>query len=339
MIHSSSIRRPSLLRPAFTLAEVMFAVMILGIGFIMVAAIFPVALQQAKDSRDTCQASLVAQRAFQIIKMRATAPSNSAAMPSNYNFNPGTGTWTNNAQDWLGTPDMSGRSPYWEMIKGDTIDSQNPGYAWTSIYRRTTTPTGAPNDFALVYVFVCSPQVKQAFEITGSNSDITTSSSSTLPNLAPRLVRFRVLPETILSGGGVEFDNNPAVGQVLANHKYDYQAAAPGAFLVVADAGGSAAPDTTVPAGRVYRLNALAPASGSYTTHTWTLQLGNNDVSNVSPTGTWCRGWLVGNSLVSNPSGLANGNFRGLDPDVPTANAYDGSAQDIALYLSYIRVR
>src|SRR5438477_2700389 len=39
-------------RRGFSFAEVMFAVIILGIGFIMIAAIFPVAIQQGKATND-----------------------------------------------------------------------------------------------------------------------------------------------------------------------------------------------------------------------------------------------------------------------------------------------
>src|SRR5262245_7973582 len=49
----SNLRR----RRAFSFTEIMFAVIILGIGFIMVAAIFPVALQQAKTTSEETTAA------------------------------------------------------------------------------------------------------------------------------------------------------------------------------------------------------------------------------------------------------------------------------------------
>ena len=46
-------------RPGFTFTEILFAVMILGIGFIMVAAIFPVAIQQTEaNNQETIAASI-----------------------------------------------------------------------------------------------------------------------------------------------------------------------------------------------------------------------------------------------------------------------------------------
>src|SRR5205823_11634391 len=44
-------------RPGFSFTEVLFAVMILGIGFIMVAAIFPVAIQQTSNSSQESNAA------------------------------------------------------------------------------------------------------------------------------------------------------------------------------------------------------------------------------------------------------------------------------------------
>src|SRR5437764_1363053 len=63
---TSSLRlsvSPSLL-PGFSFAEVMFAVIVLGIGFIMIAAVFPVSIQQSKatiyDTSDVVGATAAA---------------------------------------------------------------------------------------------------------------------------------------------------------------------------------------------------------------------------------------------------------------------------------------
>src|SRR3954463_6543668 len=47
-------------RTAFSFTEILFAVMILGIGFIMVAAMFPVALQQTENSTSDTNAANMA---------------------------------------------------------------------------------------------------------------------------------------------------------------------------------------------------------------------------------------------------------------------------------------
>lgn len=50
-------------RRAFSIVEVMFAIMILGIGFIMVAAIFPVGIQQGRDAVDETTGQTIARQA------------------------------------------------------------------------------------------------------------------------------------------------------------------------------------------------------------------------------------------------------------------------------------
>src|SRR3712207_3189828 len=52
----------------FSFAEVMFAVIILGIGFIMVAAIFPVAIQQTRMTVDETSAAAIARDAIALIQ-------------------------------------------------------------------------------------------------------------------------------------------------------------------------------------------------------------------------------------------------------------------------------
>ena len=61
MKSNNPILRPH--RLAFSLVEVLFAVMILGIGFIMVAAIFPVGIQQGRDAIDDTTGRTIARDA------------------------------------------------------------------------------------------------------------------------------------------------------------------------------------------------------------------------------------------------------------------------------------
>jgi hypothetical protein len=56
---SSIINHQSSMRRAFSFTEILFAVMILGIGFIMVAAMFPVAIQQTQATNDETVAASV----------------------------------------------------------------------------------------------------------------------------------------------------------------------------------------------------------------------------------------------------------------------------------------
>lgn len=51
----------------------MFAVVILGVGFIMIAAVFPVAIRMNAQSAEETQGSVVAQRAVQVLQSRASS--------------------------------------------------------------------------------------------------------------------------------------------------------------------------------------------------------------------------------------------------------------------------
>src|SRR5215218_4301657 len=59
-------------RRGFSFTEVLFAVMILGIGFIMVAAMFPVAIQQTRTTAEEGNAAAVARGAVKLIEENLT---------------------------------------------------------------------------------------------------------------------------------------------------------------------------------------------------------------------------------------------------------------------------
>src|SRR3954452_4683149 len=70
-------------RQAFSFAEVMFAVVILGIGFIMVAAIFPVAIQQTQTTNEESMGAAASREGMNSLLQ---APASIAFRP--FNFNP-----------------------------------------------------------------------------------------------------------------------------------------------------------------------------------------------------------------------------------------------------------
>src|SRR5690348_14150276 len=72
--------RPSpnrLMRRAFSFTEILFAVMILGIGFIMIAAVFPVAIKQTAQTGEESIGASVAREATATL----TSLNNSNLMP------------------------------------------------------------------------------------------------------------------------------------------------------------------------------------------------------------------------------------------------------------------
>ncbi len=65
------IRRPAR-RRAFSFAEVMFAVIILGVGFIMIAGLFPVAISQSKSNADETSSAVQRRRHADFVDAFAT---------------------------------------------------------------------------------------------------------------------------------------------------------------------------------------------------------------------------------------------------------------------------
>src|SRR5437870_2113109 len=60
------------LRAGFSFTEVLFAVMVLGIGFIMIAAMFPVTIRQTQTTMEETQAANMAKEAMAYLQSIAT---------------------------------------------------------------------------------------------------------------------------------------------------------------------------------------------------------------------------------------------------------------------------
>src|SRR5437870_2055266 len=63
---------PAFSRRGFTFTEVMFAVILLGIGFIMLAGMFPVAIQQTQTNVEESTASTIVQVAAHYLEQTLT---------------------------------------------------------------------------------------------------------------------------------------------------------------------------------------------------------------------------------------------------------------------------
>lgn len=226
---------PSVRRRGFSFAEVMFAVIIMGIGFIMVAAIFPVAIQQTRLTVDESTAAGVARQATAVLEQVVVSSETAAA--GNMPLFPSTVTSSGQPPSVFPIRPrgvMPGNSPppeLWDRVRGSLISASDPRFAWTMLYRRAT-----DSPFIQVYVFVLQQRARTTFD----NRDL----QGTPANLQPRRVTVRVVP------GVAPEPDTIAVTSPNPNQKSE----AEGAFLVVAD-GASA--------GYVYRLGTYrGPAGG-----------------------------------------------------------------------------
>src|SRR5947207_8516189 len=73
VIGHSPVRRPrARIRAGYSFTEVLFAVMVLGIGFIMIAAMFPVTIRQTQTTMEETQAANMAKEAMATLQQIAT---------------------------------------------------------------------------------------------------------------------------------------------------------------------------------------------------------------------------------------------------------------------------
>ncbi|CAN5459326.1 hypothetical protein BH10PLA1_BH10PLA1_05880 [soil metagenome] len=147
-------------RSAFTLIEVMFAIIILGLGLTMLAAIFPVAIRQTRDSVDETTAAAIGRAA--IAQLQQTLASQN--IPT-----------TNGAVQQFEGPER-------RDLYGNLICSTDPRYAWVPLYRRNN-----DEPFAQVFVFVVRNRNRPIYEPRIDlpyNPDDTTGNGATLDPVA-----------------------------------------------------------------------------------------------------------------------------------------------------------
>src|SRR5712671_3515627 len=133
-------------RRGFTFTEVMFAVILLGIGFIMLAGMFPVAIQQTQTNMQESTASTTVQAAHRYLEQTLTqADVQPTIVPGPYPY-PSFFRLTERCDNTgvYFAQDMT----LWDKLRGGFILSQDPRFAWTAIYKRN------PGDnFAQVIIF------------------------------------------------------------------------------------------------------------------------------------------------------------------------------------------
>jgi prepilin-type N-terminal cleavage/methylation domain-containing protein len=128
----------------FTFIEVLFAVIILGIGFIMIAGVFPVAIQQTAVVTSETQGSLITRDAIRRIQDIADAPISTGTQ----NYPPSTSTTSYSLfQPTNGT--VQAFSPnIMQALGSDCFYSSDRRFGWAGFYRRDSTTS----PFAQIFI-------------------------------------------------------------------------------------------------------------------------------------------------------------------------------------------
>ena len=211
------LRRPASARRGFSFAEVMFAVIILGIGFIMIAAIFPVAIQQTQTSGEESAAAAIAREAAATIgnapQIISPNPNIPASPPTGYPttlkiFPP---TVKNYVLGGAGTTPPPAvvvpfAGPRWDAIKDNIILPSDNRYAYVPFYRRENGASVAQLIVIAVEVrnrSVYSPSLDVSFPLPSTTTSVTTARGFPA-GPAPTPAFTTIYPDTITVAGAAE---------------------------------------------------------------------------------------------------------------------------------------
>jgi type II secretory pathway pseudopilin PulG len=295
-----------------TFLEVMFAVIILGIGFIMLAAIFPVAMQQQQGALESAQADAIFVNAKAVLTQLAGQKI--------------TGHPSNNQGPFLAeavspaTMVQRFDNPSWtNAIAGSVIDAANPHYAWCALYARSGGATG-PGSAVNVLLFALASRN----QTTLGQGDL----------VAPAGYGSNVEPQTV-TVNAVTPKGTPGTNTITFNADSNglYKAACPGAYVVMqAITGGKP---------YVYQLSELVNPSDLTT---WYISpahdLASSDpTSNPEEVTSPTVAWLIGrgfktvnsNSAVGPVGPVVTDGFSGNCQVIGFASSYDNPALAISI--------
>jgi type II secretory pathway pseudopilin PulG len=335
---------------AFTLVEVMFAVITLGIGLIMVAAIFPVAIQQRKLASEETTAAGSGASGMQVL---GDLGKQGAALAFPVTGNP-SAPYTGTVQPL--PPNL------WDAVRGNLILASDPRMAWVPLYRRDGSGTDGVADTAQVFVIGVQVRNTTVFDQAKDTVRLGTSPVAPFANLQPRAGRVIIdrIPNNAAGSTDPYYaDFRPMAASSNTTIQNNVNAIAEGMFIIItSDEIFTPAENIGRMNGRIYRLGAqrtdidasglvyeLAPGwdfkpdagadgilrnsfGGTSTTSTDDIvNIGGQDITpSATDTGTPADGagcWFVGR-------GFADPGTPG-DPPV-----FSGPAMDVAVYTGFI---
>jgi type II secretory pathway pseudopilin PulG len=290
---------------AFSFIEVLFAVILLGIGFIMIAGIFPVAIQQTAAVSNETQGTLVIQDAIR--KIQAAADATVATPNTTNNLFPVTGTLT---APIVAPFSSVAATNLMAAIGNDGLYSADPRFGWVGFYRRDS----VTSPFAQVFII--------ALQNTNFPKYLTTTATPAPvpPPIPPNL--YGTTPPTVATiGATFTYNTTTSVTQVALTNAPN---ATSNAFVLVAAAGTGPNPAPAGMIGRIFRLGInLSPGPG---TQVFDLQPGADvtsvDVATLTGTSFSANVFIIGAAPTPDASGGFTGPYTGPNQDIAAASAF-----------------
>jgi Tfp pilus assembly protein PilV len=357
IVHRSAFPR------AFSFIEIMFAVIILGIGFIMVAALFPVAIQQTQASSQDVTASAFAQSISQSLSstvssvdLPPTGQSATAGLAPIYMsfgltqaygssaLSPAVPASTLGPSPFTSNPVLAANWTLWSKISGSLISSTDPRYGWVGFYSRdenTAAPTPIPNSYVNVVAIITQNQNPQA---SGYNANDLVQAGNTQPaTLQGWPVQVQIIDSSFTGSGAP-----PGMVQDIAYVQgANANALASGAYIIISQ-------DNCTGVflghfnGKIFRVGNrrtdLEPSGGAY--QAWELQPGNDYTPDATTSATYTQ--IIPNGNTPGTFGGANAFVVGRMLNTPSAayaptgsppNDFVGGSQAIAAYSFTIAVQ
>jgi hypothetical protein len=285
----------------FSFTEVLFAVMVLGIGFIMIAAIFPVTIRQTQTTMEETNAAIQGKAALAYLQ----------SIASEVTF-PVTAASPNAVAKVVAFNEDKATAEAFHAIRGNYISSINPRLAWVPLYMRGYDANGNQSAFAQVFMIPVQSRVRSQYYTqppTGQLSDLeapTGGSGQKTANLEAHKVELKMKWDTT-EGVGLErglLEITSTASSTLSGP----ECAAAGAYVVIAEGTYS---------GRVYQLGTFDADLNQ-----WTLAAGGDmNFAADAPTGT-VTAFIVGKGKL----------------ELDGSSEVGGSAQDTGIYIGFVQI-
>jgi hypothetical protein len=329
-------------RPAFSFTEILFAVMILGIGFIMIAAMFPVAIKQTQATQEETIAAAIARSGADYLGRNATdrpkpmLPSDSTMPPTSLLPFP-----MPNDKVQPGSVVVAGYG-FWGTSVGNMILPSDKRFAWVPFYRRDK-----GSSFAQVTVIGVQVRNRSSYDLNDYvQYPQAPPSQPPLPNSVANLQGKPVMVQ--LFDGGQSADmiqffpvtGSPPPAPLApppAPPPLDYtNFVAEGCYVIIANDPGQLIPSapigTLTPVlhtanGYVYRVGLPRPDMAP---NRWELMPGNDMKGTIGYKPTYLASPIL--------AYIVGRGYTNPDPKNPDTMTPTGPAMDVAVYTTFVRV-